>query len=172
MMKFADQELQFAARHICDDIHGFVPDAWTETYELPTDPKIYIFARIFQAAAVLYALTSLPEELARAFCLDGTNGARNTRLHYRRILLNEIKKARSVPNGLSGMCWPVAVLGVSLFDAAPDEQAAVLGWLKNMEMLHTLGSAPVNLQELLAKFWASGKCGWEDCFPKLSQVAS
>ncbi|OAA72817.1 C6 zinc finger domain protein [Akanthomyces lecanii RCEF 1005] len=165
-------ELLSVAKHISDEVYEFMPDRWTETYKLPFDPKIYTFARVFKATTILYALLSLPQNLAQPFCRAEFANGRDPRLHYRDVLATAITKASTVQFGMAGMCWPLAVLGVSLYDGTPEEQAGVIGWLKDMEKVPTVASGPVTLQQMLPEFWASGKRGWEDCFYKLSQVAA
>ncbi|EJP62869.1 C6 finger domain protein [Beauveria bassiana ARSEF 2860] len=165
-------ELVSAAEETCAAVYGFAPDRWTEEYTLPSDPKIYTFARVFQATTILYALLSLPHALAQPFRRVEAARGRNARRHYRRVLIDSIEKASKVRMGLAGMCWPLAVLGAALHDGAPEEQAAVMGWLREMETLSTVASGPILLQKLLPAFWASGKRGWEDCFDKLSQIAA
>ncbi len=165
-------ELLSAARQIADEVYEFVHDRWTETYKLPDDPKIYTFARAFKAAIILYALLSLPQNLAQSFRRAEVANGQNSRLHYRNTLVKAVTTASALPLGMAGMCWPLAVLGVSLYDGTPDEQACIIGWLRDMESLSGVASGPVTLQQLLPEFWASGKRGWEDCFYKLSQVAA
>ncbi|PMB72552.1 hypothetical protein BM221_002658 [Beauveria bassiana] len=165
-------ELVSAAEETCAAVYGFAPDRWTEEYTLPSDPKIYTFARVFQATTILYALLSLPHALAQPFRRVEAARGRNARRHYRRVLIDSIEKASKVRMGLAGMCWPLAVLGAALHDGAPEEQAVVMGWLREMETLSTVASGPILLQKLLPAFWASGKRGWEDCFDKLSQIAA
>ncbi|ATY65880.1 C6 zinc finger domain [Cordyceps militaris] len=165
-------ELLSAAQLIADTVHDFVPERWTESYELPDDPKIYTFARVFRATVMLYALLALPANLARPFRRAEAATGRDSRLHHRDVLVAGVARASAVRMGLAGMCWPLAVLGVALYDGALEEQDRVLAWLKEMELLETASSGPVMLRKLLPVFWESGKCGWEDCYYQLFQIAA
>lgn len=171
-MGSASSKLLSIAKQISDQVYELMPDRWTEDYKLPSDPKIYTFARVFKAATILYAQLSLPQELAQPFRRVEFTKGRDPRLHYRDVLAAAITKASTVQFGMAGMCWPLAVLGVSFCDGTLDEQAGVIGWLKDLEKLPTVASGPVTLQQMLPEFWTSGKSGWEDCFYKLSQVAA
>ncbi|KAJ6790136.1 hypothetical protein PWT90_05311 [Aphanocladium album] len=165
-------ELEDVAARICKDTQSFTPETWTEEYRIPTDPKIYTFARVFKAATILYGILSLPDNLSQAFCREHTLDNQDARLYWRGILLQAITEAHSIPTGMMGMCWPLAVLGASLHDSTQEEQNTVSGWLRDMELVHILGSAPVTLQGILTNYWASGKRGWENCFDRLYQIAA
>ncbi|XWW96046.1 hypothetical protein V2A60_004016 [Cordyceps javanica] len=165
-------ELLSAAELISGTAYDFVPDRWTESYKLPPDPQIYTYARVFKATTILYALLSLPGSLVKPFRRAEAANGRDTRLHYRNMLFSAITKASAVKIGMAGMCWPLAVLGVALYDGSPEEQDRVLWWLRDMESLETVSSGPVMLQKLLPAFWNSGKRGWEDCYYGLFQIAA
>lgn len=125
---------------------------------------------MFKDAAILYALLALPHTLAKSFKEDQNVSNNNARLRYKDWLHADIEKASSFPIGLYGMCWPMAVLGASLYDGSTAMQGTLLSWLQEVERNQYAASGPVTLQKILPEFWFSRKSGWEDCFHKPFQI--
>lgn len=139
---------------------------------MPPQPLIALFGRVYQAAAGLYMLLSLPQPLARLF--SGTSNAEcdeAARRRQRTILFQAINEARGPLANLQCGTWPLAVLGVAYHDGTPEEHAAIIRLLRESHRSTTNADCGAGtLIRDLPEFWASGKTGWEDCFYKPSHA--
>ncbi|OAA55974.1 C6 zinc finger domain protein [Akanthomyces lecanii RCEF 1005] len=161
-----------SACKIAEEIHDFSPSLWTETYKIPPQPLIAHFGRVYQAAAALYALLSLPRALARVFSgASSTEGDKAARWRQRALLFQTVEEARGPLASLGCGTWPLAVLGAAYHDGLLEEQAAIIQLLRETHARTPNADCGAGaMVRDLAEFWASGKTGWEDCFYKSSHA--
>lgn len=165
-----------AASHILSDLCSVPAESWNESYEIPHAPACDIYASIFRIACILYFLLSLPEAItdpARARQRDpfvaGASPAL-LRSHYRRLLMGKLQAARGFRSRIFPFSWAVAVAGVACHDASVSERAELIELLRSIIAEPPWYRGPVTLLQILPRFWATGKTGWDDCFYKPFQV--
>ncbi|XWW99208.1 hypothetical protein V2A60_007217 [Cordyceps javanica] len=168
----APDPLSSIAREIADDVHAFVPEEWTETYPVPKDPLRAMLASMFKAAAILYAVLSLPPDLAQHFVSradDGGDPPANPRVYYRRILFELIEQTKAHIKS-SVLSWAFAVLGAAYSDGPEEGKARILSHLEAMQGMESVECGATTMLQLFPDFWASRKTRWEDCYYKPCQV--
>lgn len=149
-----------AAKAILNRINAFSPKSWTETYTLPNVPEVPLLANIFKLAVGLYLLVTLPAAVRHSL-FGSTDSARVT---YRNKLLGLIKTAWRLKGCVSGLIWPLAVVGFALSDGAEADQALVCSYLMKFTEDPSGSRGAVVTRERLMAFWASGKTAWDDCW--------
>ncbi|KAJ6788226.1 hypothetical protein PWT90_04370 [Aphanocladium album] len=159
------------AYEIAKALHDFEPEKWTESYPIPDEPLRALLARMFQAAAILYAVLSLPPKLAQPFAGVDEKGETlsNPRVYYRRILFELIEQTKAYMK-ISVLSWAFAVLGAAYSDGPEEGKARILHHLRTMEVMENVECGATTMLGLFPDFWASGKTRWEDCYYKPCQV--
>ncbi|KAG6030058.1 hypothetical protein E4U19_000658 [Claviceps sp. Clav32 group G5] len=167
-----------SAREIFASVERFSPEHWTEPYIFPTNPGLNLVARIFKTAVTLYGILSLPPpplSTDAAPALDGlavhhhnaapmVSSYERSRLAFRDKLMREVCEAISTRPVKIWLSWPLAVLGVALFDGSAANKAIVEQYLMKIGVAPQTYCGPTITLMKLRVFWASGKRGWEDCF--------
>lgn len=161
----APDPLGAMAKAIAQDLHAFVPDEWTETYAVPDDPLRPLLARTFAVATALYAVLSLPPDLAQHFA----GAAPNPRAHYRRVLFEMIEQTGTYIK-TSVLSWAFAVLGAAYADGPDEGKERILSCLAAMQGMENVECGATTMLQLFPDFWASGKTSWEDCYDRPCQV--
>jgi hypothetical protein len=126
-------------------------DATTHTREFSTVGIIY------QAAVIMYCILSL-QSLGM---LDPSPEVSQMQEMYSDVLLTEVKRALSNATLRFFMTFPTTVAGV----VAVKSSAATQDWIaKGLDGLIREHGQAIPVKAGLARFWASGKTAWEDCF--------
>lgn len=149
-----------AAKAILNRISAFSPNTWTETYSLPDVPEVPLLAHIFKLAVGLYLLVTLPDHVGNSLFVS----ADSARVTHRNKLLDRIKTAWRLRGCISGLIWPLAVVGFALRDGSDADQALVCSYLVKFTEDPSGTRGAVVTRERLMAFWASGKTAWEDCW--------
>ncbi|KAJ3495897.1 hypothetical protein NLG97_g3058 [Lecanicillium saksenae] len=154
----ASKALKSIAREIAQELHDFAPDAWKESYRIPKEPLRSLLAGMFKVASILYAVLSLPPDLAEPFVGVDENDKllSNARLHYRRILFELIEQTKAYMK-ISVLSWGFAVLGAAYSDGPEEGKARILQHLRTMEVMENVECGATTMLELFPDFWASGK---------------
>lgn len=163
--------LSSLAHVAADDLHDFAVDDWREPYRIPAEPLRELLARMFLTATILYAVLSLPPDLAQPFVGldDREKTPSNPRVYYRRILLELIEEAKAYIK-TSVLSWAFAVLGAAYADGPEEGKGRIMWHLKTMQGMENVECGATTMMELFPDFWASGKTRWEDCYYKPCQV--
>lgn len=158
-------DLRIIAETTAAQVLDFVPETWTEPYDLPVVELATCYARAHQAATVLYALTSLPKALSRPFAASSQSVKRKSPvIHYRNVVRDAIVAERSLVKLPGRMCWPLAALGVVCQEGSTQLRAQVIGCLDEIRTASAVACGPEHLLQTLPRYWASGKKGWDACF--------
>lgn len=175
----APDPLGSMAQEIAEDLQAFAPEEWAETYPVPEDPLRPLLARMFKVATILYAVLSLPPDLAHHFAAaeaeadEGDGGGRpppaNPRVHYRRVLFELIEQTR-VHIKTSVLSWAFAVLGAAYADGPEQGKERILQHLRAMQGMENVECGATTMLQLFPDVWASGRTRWEDCYYKPCQV--
>lgn len=150
-------DLQRDAREILHRVYEFSATTWTESNEFLTEESVLI-VETYKSAVALYCMSSLssvgalpPDPLLRSNCeMEG------------RILYGLLTKCTS-RRSPGYMFWPLMILGVQV----KDEDTTMRHFVRNhmVSMSASTGTyAPLAAKEVLEKYWASSKDGWDDCF--------
>ncbi|KAJ3482209.1 hypothetical protein NLG97_g7631 [Lecanicillium saksenae] len=146
-------DLFITAASIAREIRDFSASLWSETYQIPPQPLIALYGRVYQAAAGI------------------AMGDVAARWHQRTILFQAIEEARGPLKAFKCGTWPLAVLGVAYHDGTPDEHATIIRLLMEAHRNTTNADCGAGmLMRDLSEFWASGRTGWDDCFYKPSHA--
>lgn len=172
-------ELERATHAALDEINDFDPDSWVaklnheiERGEVDEEEVAPAVARAYQAAALAYAVMTLPVKAVVSWAhralpehKDGTY--EELRASLRAELLRQLRHAFDTTTNELAMGWPLAVLGVASGGRGPErevEQAFVSERLYTM-WLSPVGTAlPFLLLKKLRPFWEQGRTEWDDCY--------
>lgn len=167
----APDPLGSISKEIAEDLHSFMPEEWSEVYPVPDDPLRPLLAHMFQAATILYAVLSLPPELAQSFV--GLTGEKeppaNPRVYHRRILFELIEQTGPYIK-TSVLSWAFAVLGAAYADGPEEGKTKILKHLHAMQGMENVECGATTMLQLFPDFWASRKTSWEDCYYTPCQV--
>lgn len=141
-----------------DEIDKFWPEDWAST-----KPDQYgnwlLLGRIYQSAVTLYATTVLP-----AVYVD-TRFSTIIEHHHQRRVFELLDVASMSTVSMFSIVWPVMVVVAVVYGDAGSRRRVVRSCLSSLarEGKYYL---PHRAQEVLKKFWLSGKKQWDDCFDK------
>ncbi|GAB0136125.1 hypothetical protein EsDP_00004439 [Epichloe bromicola] len=179
------------ARDIFGSIESFSPENWTEPYSVPEKPEMALVANIFKTAVALYGILSLPppppppppSSTTGASVPVVSDGAwpqhpkpptmlsyEKSRLAFRQRLMREVCEAMETKATKISLSWPLAVLGVALFDGSASDRTTVEQYLLKKRVPPQTYCSPTTSLTKLRAFWTSGKRGWEDCFDEPCSV--
>ncbi|KAJ4159534.1 uncharacterized protein LMH87_008432 [Akanthomyces muscarius] len=167
----APDPLSSIAKEIAEDLHAFVPDEWSEIYPVPHDPLRRLLARMFKVATILYAVLSLPPDLAQSFVglTEKREPPANPRVYYRIILFELIDQTEPYIK-TSVLSWAFAVLGAAYADGPEEGKTRILNHLNAMQGMENVECGATTMLQVFPNFWASGKTRWEDCYYTPCQV--
>lgn len=157
--------MQLSPRMVLERIDSFEPEAWLKSARnSPYPDEWLLIARIFQSAVILYCLSSL----ATCLVLDtspcsATVDLETARSLHRARLFTLLGSAMQSPITRKCMIWPTVVAGIEAASGTLEEQQFVELQLSDMSR-DTCASYPLVAKEMLGRFWASRKTGWDDCF--------
>lgn len=164
-----------AISNVFNKIDSFVPENWTEPYNVPDKPEMTLIARIYKSATTLYAVLSLPPPPIISRTHGPSQAAseasyKRSKIAARERLFQETVEAMATLKPNLSLCWPLAVLGASLIDGESPERTFVEKSLRTISRTPQVYYGPtMSLVKLLA-FWKSGKTGWDECFDEPCSV--
>ncbi|KAJ3479400.1 hypothetical protein NLG97_g8328 [Lecanicillium saksenae] len=134
-------------------IQQFEPGNWCETYSTD-DPRFTALGYLYKTAVHLYALLSLPLQLAIHFAESQVEGPITRALARDGHCLIQL--------GRLTLAWPTAVLGVAV--AGNEEQRSQYAvWLEELKWSGQVDGAVI-MAPMLEEFWKSGKTEWDECW--------
>lgn len=184
-------EMERAAHAHLDCMTDFDPDAWVvatkkKQREENSDEAEQVapaIGRVYQAAALVYAVLTLPLRAVVSWPRrpdDGTHsdspglGTRErVRAVYRARLMAEVRRAFDTVENELTLVWPLVVLGVAVGGPGLEpEQTFVAGKMYGFFMHPNGLASSFLLLSKLRSYWARGDTEWEDCFdePMLSAL--
>ncbi|KAH8423381.1 uncharacterized protein LDX57_001139 [Aspergillus melleus] len=146
------------AYEILGQILKFSPEQWARTKQASKN-DCYLLGKIFQAAAVVYCISSL--QSLSVFPM--TPFLRTTCIMQSSHLQDLLNEALSGPKFQRFLLWSLVVLGVEAAHGGAAMQGFVQRRLVDMR-LRTGIHAPVIAKAVLEQFWDSGRICWDDCF--------
>ncbi|KAJ3493535.1 hypothetical protein NLG97_g4670 [Lecanicillium saksenae] len=162
--------LRITAEETAQSVHRFAPIAWAETYPLPIEPLKTLLATLFKDTVILYAILSLPLDLAQPFASVywdeiAIDPAKTARRYYRERILATINQTTAyIP--VSYLGWILAVLGAASLDGPEETKTYVLAQLQAILRMESNSGGVAVLLELLPKYWLQTRQGWERCYYK------
>ncbi|KAL3462186.1 C6 zinc finger domain-containing protein [Aspergillus heterothallicus] len=128
------------------------------------DKGITLVASMYQAAVILYCMSSLQD----LDVLQTSPILQKNRRTARDLVYELISRTRAA-FGIAGcLVWPLMVLGV---EAGDDDCTAMREFIRRglaEQWIYSATYAPMALKETLERYWALGKSGWEACFDRPS----
>ncbi|KAJ9602054.1 hypothetical protein H2200_013414 [Cladophialophora chaetospira] len=127
--------------------------------------------RVNISAIVIFAILSLPmspDETRERDLPAGWNAQERAGLcaEYTSLLAAELVHVLQKSDHLDmSLCWPAIALGVSAAGGPPAHQGVVSQFLLRLGKEHGT-VAPYKANEVLQRFWQSGKASWDDCFDR------
>ena len=157
--------ISIAADETRERIRSFSPEQWASRKELSRD-EWERMASVWHTAITLYCILSLPPLYSQASLpTNSTDLDAAESLSCAQDLRRLLREALSSPRIRRVLVWPLAVLGVH----AARQDSATRRFVSDSlaQLSRQLGTyTPLRAREVLQKFWASGKEGWDDCFDK------
>jgi len=158
------------AHNVLQNIQSFSPGQWAESKPRSTADWAFI-GRVYQAATVIYCISSL-QSLS---VLPSTSSLQNSCLMQSELLQGLLEESLLVPKLRWFLLWPLVILGTQA-TSGDCTVRRIFVQNKLSEMSRFIGvSSPLVAKDVLERFWASGKTGWDDCFDKqyvfTSQIA-
>lgn len=154
--------LQGEACEVLRSISSFPTEEWAAANgRVEHDSKLLL--NILQSAVSLYCISSLRSlSVLPADKLLNNNCEMEARILYG--LLSKALDPRSSFGARGYTFWPLLILGVQ---AGSDSDMRTFVTENMVKMSKTSGThGPLAAKEVLEKFWASGKTGWDACFDK------
>ncbi|KAF2264139.1 hypothetical protein CC78DRAFT_560443 [Lojkania enalia] len=152
-------ELQIEAEDILMHIGSFSPEAWVDSMGGSFREEWLQLSSLFQSATTLYCILSL-QSLS---ILPDTPHLRAIRNAHGDLLGLLIEKCLKDWRTRKYLMWPMVVFGVEAVARSSVVQNRLDEQLMQVKLdMGTL--SPMRASDLLKRFWASGKTGWDDCF--------
>ncbi|KAJ5577951.1 C6 zinc finger domain-containing protein [Penicillium hispanicum] len=155
-----------SAHETLSRIRSFDPHQWSQSK--PSAKHDWeVLARVYQAAAVLYCISSL-QSVSVLPDDESIHMIRTTNRHLLQVFLQQAMLSRRIRGFL---LWSTVVLGME----AVHGDSMMRDWVK--EQLKVLQYAvasyvPIMAKGLLERFWASGSSSWDACFDKPYALAT
>ncbi|KAJ6779759.1 hypothetical protein PWT90_06291 [Aphanocladium album] len=169
---YTKTDLQLMVCHLFDDIGAFDAQNWAKTLNSDVEAVSGSFARILQAAVLLYGILSLPCSAVAGWAVasgqwasSGRSMYDSVRVSHRRKLLDLLYPHRGTFGNLLALNWPLVVAGASLAgDGSTEDRDFITESLLDIWKNPLSKCGPILCLEKLRTFWASGKTVWDDCF--------
>ncbi|KAG5979430.1 hypothetical protein E4U55_005177 [Claviceps digitariae] len=178
----AQMQLQQSIIEVFKSIDEFVPEDWTERYQLPQTRDITMIARTFKASVALYGVLALGKYQA---CWIGAaaspffpsltkSGGSGTYRSLRRALSRHlgvvVEEAMRTLSNQESLSWPLSVLGVGVADGTAADREFVKKSLFEVGMDPNADAGPMDSRGMLLEFWQSGRTQWDECFRRPTLV--
>lgn len=157
---------------LLDRLCSFQVDSWMRDRELEDPDASRILAHIYQVAAGLYGIVTLPPSAVASWARQagyqktpGLDIYHSVRKLYALDLMAQLRHARSALLDAEGLVWPLVVLGVAAaYDTSAKDKDWIAQQLFEIWLLPNNHFAPITCRRKLQAFWSSGNTAWDDCF--------
>lgn len=164
------EDLSQDGHGILSRIDAFSPEQWAGSKPASKGDWV-LLGNVYQAAVAIYCVSSLQSSSV----LPQTSSLRARCTTHSQLLQELLNEALSSPRVKRFMLWPLVLLGVE----AANGSAAMRTFVKKQlsEMSRHVGTyMPLTANNILERFWASGKTRWDACFDRpyafVTQIAA